>query len=133
MGVKKQSAPSSGLGSWLKFFAILLAVVTPAWYVLEQRLQSFYIFEPQHLHDVSKRAIAAHGDDTRSVVKYIVDELNTKVETKNHINLDEEWVFNNAGGAMGAMYIIHASITEYLIIFGQLLPQPLHYAYLTHP
>ncbi|KAK0720081.1 C-8 sterol isomerase [Lasiosphaeris hirsuta] len=110
--------PSSGIGSVLKFLAILICIVTPAINFLERRLESFYIFEIDHLKDLSQRGIDAHGNDTRAIVSYIVDELTTRVSTKNHINVEEEWVFNNAGGAMGAMYIIHASITEYLIIFG---------------
>lgn len=38
----------------------------------------------------------------------IVSELSAKLPG-GYINLNEEWIFNNAGGAMGAMYIIHAS------------------------
>jgi len=114
-----KSAPSSGsITGYLKFFAILLGVLTPIWYILEQNLNSFYIFDLGQLRDLQLRSLQAHGNDTRAVVKYMVDELSTDARTAKHINLDEEWVFNNAGGAMGAMYIIHASVTEYLIIFG---------------
>ncbi len=29
-----------------------------------------------------------------------------------------EWIFVNAGGWMGAMYLLHASLTEYVLFFG---------------
>ncbi|KKY37022.1 putative c-8 sterol isomerase [Diaporthe ampelina] len=102
----------------LFLLAALVGLLSPVVYLLEQRLESFYIFDKDHLYDLSKRAIAAHGNDTRSVASYIVSELHGNPALANHVNLDEEWIFNNAGGAMGAMYIIHASVTEYLIIFG---------------
>ncbi|KAL4963838.1 C-8 sterol isomerase ERG2 [Aspergillus stella-maris] len=101
----------------LSFIVPLLALFTGLYRFLDARLEQFYIFDHEHLHDLSQRAIAAHGNDTRSIVSYIVAELEEKVGPSN-LNKDEEWVFNNAGGAMGAMYIIHASVTEYLIIFG---------------
>lgn len=97
----------------LTLLALLVGLLSPVFYFLEQHLESFYIFNPEHLHDLSKRGIAAHGNDTRAVVKYIVDELHGQASTASHVNLDEEWVFNNAGGAMGAMYIIHASMSHH--------------------
>ncbi|KAJ5803456.1 C-8 sterol isomerase [Penicillium pulvis] len=101
----------------LSLLAIFLALFTAVYSYLDARLEQFYIFDPEHLHDLSQRAIKSHGEDTRSIVNFIVSELEEKVGPK-YLSVEEEWVFNNAGGAMGAMYIIHASITEYLIVFG---------------
>jgi C-8 sterol isomerase len=94
----------------------ILGVLTTLMYTLDSHLEKFYIFTPSGLHALSQEAISLHGNDTASVVSHIVSSLS--ITHGPHINLDEEWIFNNAGGAMGAMYIIHASITEYLIIFG---------------
>ncbi|KAH7042102.1 ERG2 and Sigma1 receptor like protein [Macrophomina phaseolina] len=102
----------------LSILALLAAVLLPVYNWLEKNLESFYIFDPKDLHDLANRAIAQHGNDTRAIVSYITTELSGRDHLTTFVNLDEEWVFNNAGGAMGAMYIIHASITEYLIIFG---------------
>lgn len=109
----------------LFLLAALVGLLSPVVYLLEQRLESFYIFSPDHLHDLSKRAIAAHGNDTRSVVSYIVGELHSDAAITSHVNVDEEWIFNNAGGAMGAMYIIHASTSPSLfLLLLDLFPRP---------
>lgn len=113
----RQARSSSGANT-LSIIAVIVAIFSAIVYFMEQNLQSFYVFDTQHLHDLSKRAIANHGNDTRAVVAQIVGEL-SQGPAAPYVNLNEEWVFNNAGGAMGAMYIIHASITEYLIIFGK--------------
>lgn len=97
----------------LTWGAVLIGFLAPVIYLAEQNLESFYILKMDHLHDLAKRGIAQHGNNTREIVHYITSELSEM--HPNHINLDEEWIFNNAGGAMGAMYIIHASRSTLLM------------------
>ncbi len=72
-----------------------------------------YIFEPADLHAVARRAV---GKPMKEMVAQIGAELEERYP--GHIEKKREWIFNNAGGAMGQMLIFHASLSEYLIIFG---------------
>lgn len=82
----------------------------------------WYVFDPPFLHQVAKDAITTHPNNLDGMIQHIVTNLTTTYPASSDVIVinpnTSEWVFNNAGGAMGAMYIIHASITEYLIIFG---------------
>ncbi|MFW5926020.1 MAG: ERG2 family protein [Myxococcota bacterium] len=71
------------------------------------------IFDPKVLHEVAESAI---GQPIEELIPRIADELAERYP--GHIRTPDRWVLNNAGGAMGAMLILHASITEYVIIFG---------------
>ncbi|KAH9174878.1 ERG2/sigma1 receptor-like protein [Lactarius sanguifluus] len=86
----------------------------------DQGTDRWYVFDPVHLHELQLSALAASPNDTAGMISHILANLTETYSTASvSINPDSsEWVFNNAGGAMGAMYVIHASITEYLIIFG---------------
>ena len=92
----------------IPLFVALSALLYGVYVFLESHLESFYVFEPTQLHGFAKSAIAQHGNDTRAIVADIVANLQT-TSAQPYVNLDQEWIFNNAGGAMGAMYVIHAS------------------------
>ena len=89
---------------------LLLSTIYGLYAILDTRLlDKYYIFSPDRLHALSRNSIHQHGNDTKALVAGIIDQLRTDESIAPHLNVDEEWVFNNAGGAMGAMYIIHAS------------------------
>eukprot|EP00124_Ichthyophonus_hoferi_P000465 Ihof_evm17s17 gene=Ihof_evmTU17s17 len=74
-----------------------------------------YIFDPEVLHQCAKDAIDKNME-TKDMVQVLAENLAKKYP--GHITTKQCWVFNNAGGAMGSMWVMHASLTEYLIIFG---------------
>jgi len=118
---KPKPVAPSWLMKWLTRLGIV-ALLYAACSYLDSIKERWYVFDPVELNTLARAAIAAHPDDTRSVISYIVQNLTlTYPASANILALnpaEDEWLLSNAGGAMGAMYIIHASITEYLIIFG---------------
>lgn len=71
------------------------------------------LFNPDELHAIAKAAV---GLDRQVACDQIVAELKRKYP--EHIHDGLPWIFNNAGGAMGQMKILHVSLSEYIILFG---------------
>jgi C-8 sterol isomerase len=73
-----------------------------------------YVFDPERLHQVTKNAA---GMPVEQAFDQITRELAQTYP--GHIRTGpRSWVFNNAGGAMGQIAILHASLSEYILIFG---------------
>ncbi|KAF7726243.1 C-8 sterol isomerase [Apophysomyces ossiformis] len=110
---KNKNAEGSSCLMKILFVLTLLAAVFVGF---DRVMPNFYVFDQNVLHTVAKRNIEKYSHDSRLMMQNVAKDL--AKEYPGHIELKEEWVFNNAGGAMGSMWILHASISEYVIIFG---------------
>jgi C-8 sterol isomerase len=72
-----------------------------------------FVFDPAQLHALVHPLI---GRPLPEIIENLVESLAARYP--GHIMRDEQWIFNNAGGAMGMMRVLHASLTEYLMFFG---------------
>ncbi len=111
----------------LLFYLALVPVIlySLANYSFSTWLPNHFIFDAAHLQQISQKVIAKHQATNSTTFEFFQDlqqEL-SKAYGPQYINElnKHDWVYNNAGGAMGTMFILHASISEYLIIFGSLV------------
>ena len=73
-----------------------------------------YVFEPDVLGECVKQGVGKPADEA-------MDAITAALVQRYPDHVDggpRQWVVNNAGGAMGQLTFLHASITEYLIFFG---------------
>ncbi|AET37871.1 C-8 sterol isomerase ERG2 Ecym_2118 [Eremothecium cymbalariae DBVPG len=106
----------------------IAAFVVLLGYLMNQALDHWmpkrYVFDPLTLNKICNTVISRHsyGSAITDAKPMLIDLRNELAAHygEQYINpySDDDWVFNNAGGAMGQMLILHASISEYLILFG---------------
>lgn len=75
--------------------------------------QNKYLFDPRKLDEIRKKAIDKPIEQAFDI---IIRELAKAYP--GHICTKKNWLFNNAGGAMGQLTLLHASLREYIILFG---------------
>ncbi|CDO76464.1 hypothetical protein BN946_scf184600.g13 [Trametes cinnabarina] len=116
---QRASSTGSFLLKWATRAAIAFVLYLTCSFIDDIK-DRWYVFTPESLHQLAQAAVRAHPGDINAMIPYIVSNLTAEYSPSViALNLNSsEWVLSNAGGAMGGMYIIHASITEYLIIFG---------------
>ncbi|ERE83258.1 sigma non-opioid intracellular receptor [Cricetulus griseus] len=102
--------------AWIALFLAVAAVLTQAvWLWLGT--QNF-VFQQEEIAQLARQYA---GLDHELAFSRLIVELRRL--HPGHVLPDEElqWVFVNAGGWMGAMCLLHASLSEYVLLFGTAL------------
>jgi hypothetical protein len=72
-----------------------------------------YIFSPERLQEIAQKG---RGLPPQEMVRAIGQELAQAYP--GHIDTRPTWIFSVVAGATGIMTVLHASLSEYVLIFG---------------
>lgn len=75
-----------------------------------------YVFDPDELNEIVQNVVASERtleERFDGITAALAERYPKYVDTR-----PRNWIFNNAGGAMGQLTLLHLSLSEYLIFFG---------------
>ncbi len=72
-----------------------------------------YVFDPHLIHEISSKHL---GQPLEQMFANIIAELSERYP--GAIDDSQPWIFNNAGGVMLQMKLLHASLKEYVMLWG---------------
>ena len=72
-----------------------------------------YVFDPHVIHEISRKHL---GQPLEQMFENVIAELSERYP--GAIDDSKPWIFNNAGGVMLEMKLLHASTKEYVMIWG---------------
>ncbi|KAG5490341.1 hypothetical protein JKF63_00461 [Porcisia hertigi] len=100
---------------------VAVTVVVVAFFVLVDQ-PSNWVYDPARLQRIAQQSIAnANSANGGNATAQQITSETIRLVLKNYPQTTRytgKWLWNNAGGAMGAMTVLHCSFSEYLIIFG---------------
>jgi C-8 sterol isomerase len=120
-----ESCKTSSCGLRIALVVLVAAVLVGLQQVIGR--PENWVFDPVTLKEVAalgvSKAQAAHNGNATSeqIVQSVLREAHARYPNYTVDPDQQQWFFNNAGGAMGSMTVMHASLSEYLIIFGTTL------------
>jgi C-8 sterol isomerase len=73
-----------------------------------------YIFEPEIIQACVREGLRPDLDDSLDAITVALGERYPGLIDPG----PRRWIFSNAGGAMGQIHLLYASLTEYILFFG---------------
>ena len=86
-----------------------------------------YVFDARDVAEITKTVLITQkgsfanwksGEDHKAIFGEVENQLRKKYGDHILAPSRTEWLFINAGGWMGSFYLLHASLTEYVLFFG---------------